>query len=63
MSQSADHVAVGLAVVNRHIATAAPFTMGALHGSAGKLHLRNALPEAATTAPRCLIDAESAQRP
>ena len=63
MSQSADHVAVGLAVVNRHIATAAPFTMGALHGSAGKRHLRNALPEAATNAPQCLIDAESAQRP
>src|SRR6185437_2343819 len=26
-------------------------------------HLRNALPEAATNAPRCLIDAESALRP
>ncbi|SAL67054.1 response regulator [Caballeronia humi] len=62
MSQSADHVAVGLAVVNRHIATAAPFTMGALHGLAGKLHLRKALLEAATNALRCLIDA-SAQRP
>jgi len=53
---------IGLVIVNRHIATAAPFTVGA-RSMDRSANCTCPLRKVTTNAPRVLIDAELAQRP